>query len=82
MEMVGQVKPWKTEIFWWSCCWWLRSLDSATLLSREERKDINLGITEGLSSSAMESIVGSSKVLGIDVREREGIYSRRCMINQ
>jgi len=47
----------------------LRSLDSATLLSREERKDISLGITAGLSSSAMESIVGS-KVLGIDVRER------------
>jgi len=66
--MVGRVKPWKTEIFWWSCCL-LRSLDSATLLSREERKDISLGITAGLSSSAMESIVGS-KVLGIDVRER------------
>ena len=56
--MVGLVRPWNTEIL----CVSNRevvSLDSATRWRRQERKFMTLGITSGLSSSAIVVLVES-----------------------
>lgn len=56
--MVGLVRPWNTEIL----CAPNRevvSLDSATRWRRQERKFMTLGITSGLSSSAIVVLVES-----------------------
>lgn len=55
MEMVGLVRPWKTEILWGSNRRF-ESLDSETLCRRDERKVMTLGITWGFSSSAIREV--------------------------
>jgi hypothetical protein len=52
MDIGGLERPWKIETFWGYNCW-LRSLDSATLWRREERKVMTLGITVVSANSAI-----------------------------
>lgn len=79
--MVGLVKPWKTEILLGSNRRF-RSLDSATRSRRQERKLITLGITSGLSCSA---IVAEQKQLlgvfffGLSVSLFFSVFSVSCL---